>query len=264
MGNKTTLDQWQEYRAKFTIEKLFPEYGPLEKLDRPDLQGNGIGIEIVTAYSEVYNRAENSYTNYRLAQVRRDAAIATHDEAICILAERSMEASAKYVEYRDSKYVKDKCSGEVSSRALYEEGARFLDVSGNKIRVGFYRGDYFTSQLPLVLDAVGKKCEKLNNAHSGYHSFPCFGLFVESALLIHDCEELNKVCCNVHEIICKYPRKFDFVFLAGYRIPHYIVHYNLHTSKAEYKEFQESLYYNELSQLSHINDIKEEQPNDNQ
>lgn len=264
MGNKTPLDKWQEYRARFTIEKVFPEYGSLENLDRPDLQGNGIGIEIVTAYSKAYNKAENSYTNYRLAQMRRDKAIAMHDEAGRISAEQSMRECVKYVEYRDSKYGRDKYPGEISSRALYEEGAGFFDVNGYKVRIGFYRGDYFTSQLPLVLEAVVKKCKKLNDTHSGYPLFPCLGLFIESALLIHDREELNKVCWDIHEVICKYPRKFDLVFLAGYRAPHYIVHYNLHTSKAEYKEFQESLYYNELSQLSHINDIKEEQPNDNQ
>lgn len=48
-------DRWEERMAKHILEDQFA-IGPLEKRESPDLQGDGIGIEITMAYPSWYTK----------------------------------------------------------------------------------------------------------------------------------------------------------------------------------------------------------------
>lgn len=246
MGNRTALDQWQEYRAKFTIERLFPEYGLFKKAECPDLHGNGIGIEIVTAYSKAFNRAEHSYENYRIAQLDYEQARAVGDIVAMEKALCRMNRIYPHVFYTTQQSCRDD---------LCHESIKFINTEFGEVRTGSFCGDYFRSQLPLVQATVRFKCDKLNSKSAGYLNFERLGLFIESAMLVHDWYDISEVCRDVRDIIETYERRFDVVFFAYYRAPHYVICYDFRSGLATYKEFHESLYADDLDKLRTMSEM---------
>ena len=227
------MDQWEEYEAMYIIEDFFPEFGPLKKAEKPDLQGEGIGIEITKAYDNYYNRYNGEFEKYCLAAMRRDAALESGDEAAANKAEQEMREHY------------DKCCSDIpESKDLSE---MTLSIMDNGFHYMIYENGIECKRRDKIIEAVTSKCEKINSGH--YNDFSSNALFIYTHLTLNHKEEIDSIAYQIKDLMKKYTKNFDFIILACISEQR-LVWINYKDNKAGWYKMDTSKYNERISKLS--------------
>ncbi len=169
---------FDEYFAKVVLEYCFPKrYHDLEVKDKPDLQGNGFGVEVTTcAPPDVREGFE-----------------------LC----RRVRVAGKSATNRDLERIKQLKAVQITARGIVWDQ-------------GCYSDDLDKSPLKTFLNAVKNKLKKLNSATAGYAECEHYDLFVNSALDIADgagvWETLSQLSSQIAQQNIQ-ERKYEFVYL---------------------------------------------------
>lgn len=205
MGKDDTK-YWKECLAKVIMEDLFYP-GKFDKAESPDLQGDGVGIEVTQAYPAMYQRLDGEYEKYAVALGNGDV-----DKA----------------EYHRRKSVSCNHLNDVSSceecirkypGVVHQACGRFTpicDIGGEVFEVRIVHLSA-VSNLPrmvrTVCDVFRRKLEKLNAGH--YARFDTMGLFIETSFFTNVEEYVDELFYRMKCIQSEYAVKYDVVFLYG-------------------------------------------------
>ena len=170
--------RFDEYFAKVVLEYCFPErYQNLQVLDRPDLQGGDIGVEV---------------TNCTPGDVREG-----------FVRCRRVQECGELASNCDLERIKQLKAVQITECGLVWNQ-------------GTYTENIESSPLQTFIDAVANKVEKLNSPNANYAELKSYDLFVNSALDIADSSRVWKILSQMLSRIVHIntrARKFDFVYL---------------------------------------------------
>lgn len=203
---KDDTKYWKEYLAKVIIEDLFP-FGKFNKGERPDLHGNGIGIEITQAYPAIYQRLDGEYEKYAVALENGSVDKAEYHRQRSVLCSHSDDAVS--CEECMSKHpdVLHRACGRFTP--VCEIGGKTFEMR----TVHLSAVCNLPNMLRVVCEAFRKKLEKLNGGH--YTLFDTMGLFIETSFFTNVEEYVGELFSHMKSILSEYDRKYDMVFLYG-------------------------------------------------
>lgn len=205
MGKDDTK-YWKECLAKVIMEDLFYP-GKFDKAESPDLQGDGVGIEVTQAYPAMYQWLDGEYEKYAVALGNGDVDKAEYHRRKSVFCNHLNDVSSC-----------EECIRKYPG-VVHQACGRFMSVCG----IG---GEVFTvrivhlsavSDLPrmvcTVCDVFRRKLEKLNAGH--YAWFDTMGLFIETSFFTNVEAYVDELFCRMRRIGSEYARQYDVVFLYG-------------------------------------------------
>lgn len=205
MGKDDTK-YWKEYLAKVIMEDLFYP-GGLDKAESPDLQGDGIGIEITQVYPAVYQQLDGEYEKYAVARGNGDADKAEYHRRKSVSCNHLNDVSS---------CVECMCMYPDVTHQACGRFTPICDIGGEVFEVRIVHLSA-VSNLPCmvrtVCDAFRRKLEKLNAGH--YARFDTMGLFIETSFFTNVEEYVDELFFRMKCILSEYARKYDVVFLYG-------------------------------------------------
>lgn len=185
----TTKTNDEELFAKAIVEDLFREFGPLEKRESPDFQGADMGLEVTSACVPLLYQQKGDYTKWITAP------------------KQNSKQLEKINKLKKKACGEHKCDGFTLQGSI--ETTKFGDV-----HITTMCGDLHHAGLQWILNAVEKKCKKLNK------SFAVFGtnmLFITTAAPISTMDEVMRVFQAVNHLYINlsdsYSIHFDIILI---------------------------------------------------
>lgn len=221
---------WPELIAKQIIEQYYPFMGCFQHCDKPDLQGDSIGIEVTRAESAEHFLWEGNHSDYSKWNNRKHACIVSGD-------------------LKGQKHADDMMKKRLKNAVGQHFGNGFYEKS-ESIIPGLWMmtcsGDLMAYARPLILDAVNKKLKRLNSGD--YKLFSKNGLFIFTSFPVKCGPCVSDIFFSIKQEMLKVSRRFDYVFIcddAGVDFLNYDVLRYSFTSVDNMSEFLQSCVYHD-------------------